>query len=463
MKILVFVSNDQYIRNYLQTDALSALSKHEIFFIVSDKCKDRKSLEGNPAYCGSLPTDVESERQQFELLNTLMWRHRKRSRTFKYRFSRFYKTSRGPGLKNFLHRLRGRLYASKYVLLGNRIVGPFAIPELIRRLPGNTALAVYLDQIKPDLVIFPSSAFDPLGNDLVNLAKPRRIKTLFLIDNWDNLSSKSIFWAAPDFLGVWGEQSRRHAQQIHGISPDRVFNIGTPRFAGYYGVNPDTVTSHFLFDYILFCGVALPFDELTALKALDQEINDHPETYGGMKIVYRPHPYRQQRLCPDLFRDEDFRHVVMDPQVKDAYYKTDSDFHPALDYYPVLLSKAKLVVCPLTTMLIESLLCGTRVLAIIYDDKLHYTSPMFAHKYYLHFEGIEGIAGLHFATSETGIGVDMRHLILEKNTISRASMFASLKHFIFSDERPYSVRLSDLIDTIDDQGLKRPGAANLGA
>ncbi len=37
-------------------------------------------------------------------------------------------------------------------------------------------------------MVFPSSAYDPLGNDLVRTAKPRGIKTLFLIDNWDNLS-----------------------------------------------------------------------------------------------------------------------------------------------------------------------------------------------------------------------------------------------------------------------------------
>lgn len=448
MKILIFLSRDEYVRNYLQTEALSGLSSHELVFLLSDKCKNRKSLEGKPGFLGTLPSDPVSEKKQYELFNFLMWRYRKRSRTFYYRFSRFYKTFRLPGIKNRLLNLRGRLQAAKYVLLGNRFIGPLVIPAIIRGLPESSGLSRILDESKPDLVIFPSSAYDPLGNDLVRTAKPRGIKTLFLIDNWDNLSSKSIFWALPDYLGVWGEQSREHAGRIHGMSPENVFSIGTPRFQSYYEVDPAAVRSHFPFDYILFCGVALAFDELAALKRLDDEISSHPEVYGTLKIVYRPHPYRHMRFCPDLFREEDFRNVVIDPQVKDAYYKTDSDFHPALDYYPVLLSKARLVVCPLTTMLIESLLCGTRVLAITYDDKLHYTSPMFARRYYLHFEGIEKIKGLSFADSEAGIGSDMRRLIQDKAGIARSDMFSSLNHFIYSDGKPYSARLRGLVDSI---------------
>jgi hypothetical protein len=447
MKILIFLSRDEYVRNYLQTDALSTLSGHEILFLLSDKCKNRKPAEGKPGFLGILPSDPASEKKQYELFNFLMWRHRKRSRTFYYRFSRFYKTFRLPGLKNRLLNLRGRLQAAKYVLLGNRVLGPIVIPALIRGIPASQGLARILEQAKPDLVVFPSSAYDPLGNDLVRTARPRGIKTLFVIDNWDNLSSKSIFWAPPDFLGVWGEQSRQHAIRIHGIDPSRVQNIGTPRFQSYYEVDPAKVTSHYPFEYILFCGVALAFDELGALKRLDAEISAHPEVYGGLKIVYRPHPYRHARFCPDVFKEEDFKNVVIDKQVRDAYYRTDSDFHPALDYYPVLLSKARLVVCPLTTMLIESLLCGTQVLAITYDDKIHYTSPMFAYKYYLHFEGIERIKGLNFAGRAEALGEDMRRLISDAPTVTRAGIFESLNHFIFSDDRPYKARLGNLVES----------------
>ncbi|MDQ3002987.1 MAG: hypothetical protein M3Y08_17210 [Fibrobacterota bacterium] len=84
-----------------------------MIYLLSDKCKNSKTLEGNPAYLGKLPTDPESEKQQYELFNILMWRHRKLSRTFYYRFSRFYKTFRKPGLKNFLLNLRGRIQAAK--------------------------------------------------------------------------------------------------------------------------------------------------------------------------------------------------------------------------------------------------------------------------------------------------------------------------------------------------------------
>lgn len=447
MRILVILCFDDYVRYYVHTGAFRDLEReHDVRFILSDRCKMRDV----PGLVGTIPTqDREILRAHAMLFDVLSWRYRHRSRTFKYRLSRLYKTFPNNSINNVLSNLIGLREAAKYALLGNRVIGPWFIRRQRASIPMNPDLERIVREQQPDLVILPSTATEPIGSDLVRIAQvARAFSTLFLIDNWDNLSSKSLFWAPPDYLGVWGEQAREHAASIHDIEASRVSLVGTPRFEAYYSARKGAMRRHYAFRYILFCGAALAFDELTALRRLDDELAAHPEVYGDIKIVYRPHPRRQRRLCPDVFHEHDFRRVVLDEQVRTAYYDNDPDSQPALDYYPALLAEAELVVCPLTTMLVEALLCGTRVLAITYDDGIHYTSPHNAYRYYRHFEGIETIKELYLNRSAEQLGADIRALITRSSPTNRDEIFDSLQHFLYRDSRSYSERLAAAVGQI---------------
>ncbi len=449
MRVLILLPYDDYIRYYVQTGAFAALqAEHECHFAVSDHCKQVDVVRALPGFAGVIATDEATDAAHYELFNVLTWRHRRRSKTFAYRFSRLYRSYPNDSVVHIGKNLAGLRQAAKYVLLGNRVVAPHAIPRLIDRLPINADLARIVEEVAPDVAVFPCSAHDAMGNDVVRLAEKHGFESLFLVDNWDNLSSKSLFWAVPDHLCVWGEQSREHAERIHGIPRERVSLIGTPRFEAYYSVDKRTVTPPYPFRYVLFCGAALAFDELGALHRLDDELERHPDVYGDLKIVYRPHPRRQARLSPDVFHEKDFRRVVLDEQLAESYYRGDFYFQPKLDYYPRLLAGAELVVCPLTTMLIESLLCGTPVLAITYDDGIHYTSPHNAYRYYLHFEGIERIAGLRLNRDADALGSDLRALVASPPRPTRAEIEASLQYFLYKDERSYGRRLADTVAAI---------------
>jgi hypothetical protein len=452
MKILIVLSRSEYVRNYGQTAAFRRLcAEHDCSLVLSDRCSPAELRGDAPAIVGTFATTRKLDRAHLELFNVLTWQQRRKSRTFRYRFSRLYRDYPNTSPRNVLHNLAGLRKALKYVLLGNRWLSRVSVPRLIARLPINPELARFVDQQKPDLVLFPCSAYDPVGNDLARLGAARGFRTLFLVDNWDNLSSKSIFWAKPDYLGVWGEQSRQHATEIHAIAPERVFAIGTPRFEGYYALRQAPAPAPYPFPYLLFCGSALAFDELAALHLLDRELSQHPAIYGELRIVYRPHPERQPRSCPDRFDERDFSRVILDEQVEDRYYRGDASF-PSLDYYPGLLSGAKLVVGPLTTMLIEAILCGTPVLAIAYDDRIHFTSPHNARKFYLHFDGIEDICGLSVNRERSQLAADLRARMSQSGRLEPAEVDASLEHFLHHDPRPYPERLAAVVRALDPGG-----------
>ncbi len=76
-------------------------------------------------------------------------------------------------------------------------------------------------------------------------------------------------------------------------------------------------------------------DEVGALKELEEELEFNRGIYGDLKIIYRPHPWRQGK---NNFNESDFRHVELDMQMKDHYYSGKElsnavDFQPSIDYY----------------------------------------------------------------------------------------------------------------------------------
>ncbi|RJQ53514.1 MAG: hypothetical protein C4530_17900 [Desulfobacteraceae bacterium] len=451
MRILIIITSDLYVRNYIHSGAFNTLENEECWYIAYEKVQNRASFECKEHFAGYFTVDEAVVAKHVELLNVLMWKYRKRSSTFMWRFlilywpmtAQWYRSNRrGNFFLRWLRSVRGL----KYPILGSAPLSAIAIPYLVRQLTVNEDILRYLERIRPDLVIIPSSAYDPIGTDVARLKSRFSYKTLFLIDNWDNISSKSIMWALPDHLSVWGEQSKEHAVYIHGMSSDKVTCIGTPRFDSYFSNDPKHFAPPYDFDYILFCGCAEPFDELSALKILDFEISGNPALYGTTKIVYRPHPKKHQRICEDVFRPDFFENVILDRQAGEYHYrKTDNTYQPDLDYYPSLLFNARLVVAPLTTMIIEALICGTNVLAVVYNDGVHYTSPHNTLRYYEHFRGVERIKGLFFCRAKEDLGEKVRQLVADPIRFDRKEMLASLKYFLYHDELSYGERLKKIV------------------
>lgn len=445
MKTLIVISSDLFVRNYLQTDALSGINRADCWYIAQDTVTHRDALERRENFAGYYHLDNNLQARHNFLLDVLMWRYRDRCRTFRFRFFRMHWPHKGTSWYS-LRRIYRILKAVKYFLWGSKIASLFVIPFLKRRIPICRELEELVNKIRPRLVVFPSAAYDPAGPDLVRLSRKLGFKTLFLIDNWDNLSSKSVLWEKPDHLAVWGQQSKEHAITIHGVDGEAVTKIGTPRFEQYFDMNLAEYARPYDFEYYLFCGCAVPFDEISALQLLDKEISEQPEIYANARIIYRPHPWRQKRSCFDSFKREDFRNVEMDRQLQAGYTSSgDTTFQPDLRYYPALLGHAKLVIAPLTTMIIESLVCGTRVLALTYDDGVHFTSPHNVFAHYLHFEGIDKIHGLTFCRNKHDLGKTLRDAASSSTLVSTMDIRASLKYFLYHDAEPYSERLKRLV------------------
>ena len=266
------------------------------------------------------------------------------------------------------------------------------------------------------------------------------LKTLLIIDNWDNLSSKSVLYELPKYLSVWGQQSMEHAIDIHGMRKENIFTLGTPRFDGYFKLRDTKLSSYFDFRYILFVGTALEFDERAALVQMNKLFSENA-IFKNYKIVYRPHPWRQSN---NNFSIDDLQHVCLDPQIGTAYKQGEKTQQPDLQYYPALLQNAEAVVGGMTTMLIESLLMRTPFVAFIWKDTKHVTNMRAVFQNYIHFRGIDRISALLLNYDSKDLLRDLVSALEKKTKIDKNQLDNELNYF-------YTIHRDKFCDRLDKQ------------
>lgn len=460
-KVLFALSGDIYVRNYLHSGVLEALTEaHDISVIGNAELSLSEEVSNLPNFLGFYAfSQKEKARYEFAF-RLLMWRYRKKSKTFMYRWVRSSKFAEVLGKQNplatavafsawFLDSLRNPKWLI-LPILANRVLFRVVFHLALRNVGTNSAIERFLTSQKWDLVVFPSAAFDPMSVDLARLGSIHGTRTLCLIDNWDNLTSKTIFWHKPDHLGVWGEQSKKQAVEIHGFGPNKVHIVGTPRFDDYFRLRATSQNSPYPFPYVLFVGSAMPFDEISALKELEACLLELGPQYEEMKIVYRPHPWQQKRKTEAEFDPNAFFKVVLDKQFRSrrpayTYEEKNRDgFQPNLSYYPALLSCADVVVGPLTTMLLEAALCLRPVVALGYADGTHY-SPRDG--YFVHFDGIDAIPAFRVCRDQANLGVELKHA-LSTGPIAARESDAVTRFFLEQPKDGYTTGLSSLIEKL---------------
>ena len=479
-KILFIISGELFLRNYIRTGVIDYLSKNYDCKIIADrKIYNKVVVEKLENFAGYYISDPKEFDKRRNLMSVISWRYRKKSSTFSYRIMWFtgLRTlnffSSLTHFKEFLSFVKINLTRRKNVIKRSEKIFTFRRNKLLPMIFGNLiifsifmffykktltlnrSLEKYIESIKPDIILFPSTAYEPISYDILEIGTKKKVKILFLIDNWDNLSSKTLFLRKPDFITVWGRQTLEHGVNIQGLKEKQIIMIGTPRFDIYYKTLNNLPKSPINGKYVLFLGVALEMDEIGALKELDKELEQNKDLYGDLKIIYRPHPWRHGKKD---FNESDFKHVELDMQMKDTYLRLKKyddtynkrtipiEFQPNMDYYPAIIGNANFIVASLTTMAIEALIMEKKVLLIVYDDGQNYfTTPKNVFNYCEHFRGIEKLKGFVFCKEKSRLRQQFRDTYVNMRRDGFKSIKSDLSYFLFNDNREYQQRLFDAI------------------
>ena len=318
----------------------------------------------------------------------------------------------------------------------------------------NPAMLALTLRERPDFFILPSAALDHVTDDVLQIAEALAIPTLLLVAGWDNLSSKGLLYHKPTMVGVWGEQSRKHAVEVQGIEEGRVFSIGAPHYEVFRDskqMDRDTIRQTWGVplkgNLILFAGTLRLFDETRLLEEIDQAID--LGLLPSMHFVYRPHPLRSTRAHESNFFDHEWHHITMDPQVADAYRtRTQDNFLSRMNQLARLYCAVDAVVSPMSTVLLEALMFGLPTMAVAFGDGKHSWS---ADKVsgMLHFKELYEVHELLVCRDRANFFSLLRELVSKIGDSSwSAALRGSTGYFVCQDEQSYGNRVLSLVETM---------------
>jgi hypothetical protein len=474
--ITIVLDSQEYVRNFVESGALVGLSnKFKIKLLAPHRLKlpDNSTDNFEIVWFDELPRNRYA---LYRVLNDIStWRYRSRSRTFSYRHKRFYPslgfsfnklfyklipnksrlteipTSEIDGeIPRRIHFYLRNLY-SMFKGYGIKFLSQSPLFEILLLASGlnkvkNKYLYNALQKAQPSIILLPTSGVSNLYYEVINIAISLKIPSYFIIDNWDNLSSKALYLKLPDFMGVWGQQTKQHAVTIQGMRKEQIYLLGSARFC-IYEKYKTRVSEKSERKFILFLGSFLYFNELRALKILNEEITQNPNIYGDTYILYRPHPLGNNISKVNF---EPLNRVKLDPDLVNVVSgnpKTDLGQHNLLHYIELFLS-AQFVVGGLTSMLLESGLNQRKYVAIAYEEAETLTSPSTVLTEYLHLQGIESLDHLIICRDEDLLPKLFRACFLSPTLQEVEITNSKLQFFVEHGVEGFAQRLNNSISQI---------------
>lgn len=150
-----------------------------------------------------------------------------------------------------------------------------------------------------DLILIPSTNNDIRSLILLKSLNKSDVKSLLVIDNWDNLSSKSVFHIKPTFISVMGFQQALHAHEIQGFKETAISILGLPRYQSLYRHKKNSsglaIRSKIQELTIAYLGFGPPHNEVQVLEFI---LDWNKTCYSDdtrLTLIYRPHPTRTVR------------------------------------------------------------------------------------------------------------------------------------------------------------------------
>ena len=401
-KILILINSDTYVRNYLETEAFKKIvKKFNCFFIANSNevlNKKRLSKKLKKKFLGY----IDYSKNDFKMFQKYLYRNfllnNENSRTIDYLKKKILRPKfywQGDKWYDLVLKFPSRLFSFLKKNL-EFLIFKIINKNIFLKIPDNKIIEI-CDKIKPDLFIFPLQDAHIASFDLLQINKKN--KTLGLIDNWDNLSSRPTHQLKPKYISVWGKQTKEHAIKFQKFNKQNIFVIGTPRFSEYFKKRNIKLKSNFKFKYFLFLESFNNYDNFFVLKKLDNFIEKNKK-FKNYKILYRPHPWQKKNRS--ILIENEFKNLIIDPQLKKKYLslKFSSSFQPDIKYYSSLIKNAEVVITGPTSMLIEATIFYKKILLLAYKSKSStpYSEEL---KNFEHLKGIENLKNIKTVNIES--------------------------------------------------------------
>ena len=451
MKIAVFLDNDPTIRHFVHSGALGEiLRQHDVVFAVPPLGHKRVSSDLGAVHALGRVVPIE-----FPEPRRKIWRHWFVIEQMKFPISRD---------KFEIWKVRWSIIGLKpallYSFLGFPGIYGFTKMALRWALARHQPVEfdAFLDREKPDLLLHPSTFEGHFINEVIEAGRVRDIPSVLVMNSWDNPSVKRAAAGQPDWVVVWGEQTRRHTVDMMNVPEDRVLVLGAAQFDVFR--NPPRITpEEFRKEHgiesgpvVLYCGSSIGMNESDHLLLLDDAIASG--RLPPMSVVYRPHPWGVKGDVARRILDTPWKHVTIEASMREflttlAERKSQGFYMAEYARTHDILSSADAVVSPLSTILIEAALHGRPALCYYPSRERQDAVSRTRNAQLRHFKELLDTDILLLAEDRNEI-VPMVHKLMQRvgDETHRAYVENAVKFFVEPPGGPYPEAFAALIQNI---------------
>lgn len=447
IKILIFIEVDVVVRHFVHSRIFDDLAKNaEVTFVFPEQ--GHKRMKGLDPAKLDLPSSylhlpVHNERQKWWKWLYLLRQIRRFPGEQAAALRRLHLNAVGPKAAFIftILSLPGLYHVSRWALL-------FKL-----RQHSNEGLSKLLNEFRPDVVIHPCVLEGSYINDLLEALQLRGIPSVVIMNSWDNPSTKRAMVGKPDWMLVWGEQTKRHAIDLAGMPADRVLSFGVAQFETYRTL-PRIDHAEFLRcnglpadrPIVMYAGSSKGTDEIAHLTLLDRAIESG--ALPRVTILYRPHPWGNGGKGGERLLDQPWCNVVIENSMRgylervragdrNKYLSDYCDTHDVLSHIDALMS-------PLSTIILEAAMHRKPVMCFMpeSDGSEHFMLDAAL----MHFHDMFRMPQMLLAYSNAELILRTNELISRiGDEVWIQALAENCSFFVQCHKRPYGERLTAFI------------------
>lgn len=456
-KILIILSSEYY-NKYLSLNSFKNLEKkYDVIFALKKNTLKKDNLKKKKIF--KFYKLDSNDKHILRYLKLIKLRSKKRikalttSLSFAFPSFEFYKTL----YFEKSHKFPILFYIKNFFIknMAYKILSTFPFFQLYKKflffkIKNNTEIDSLIAKIKPDLIIYPTHFAEPEMLYINRSSQKSNTKTFYIVDNWDNLTTKAAMLKKADYLGVWGQQSKNHAIKYHDYKSKNIFLLGNNRIDKYFKFRKKKYKNIIKINkpYVLFLGSNLLFrDELKCLKILDKEIYKN-NLHSKIKIVYRFHP-QLSKVFRNEFTDIKFQNIEINVPSSKLAFLSDRNLvrtkTQTTDYFPLIQNANYLMGLCATTITIEGFIFGKSFIVLECLDQKNARMSKFLSKFSEHPKGLDKIE----IYKNINTYDEFFKLIVKKNIkIDQKKIDNQLNFFYYNQVTNYQLKIKQCVDKI---------------
>jgi hypothetical protein len=360
--IVICFENSRFLLSYCNAESLVKLKlKYNLTFIISEKISAEESfflLDYGKVYRFN---EIKFLKKITNLvLARKTYLNRYKSKSFETRIRHLY-----PEIFFTSNKLLDyRKISVFYIKIKKENVALKSIEQKILKYSTNINKFINSDTSTKHFIILSGGAYSGFETSAISFANQNKINTVLVIDNWDNLSSKSILLAEPKIAVVWGDFMEKEARVIHSFNKTRIYQLTPLRFNYEAKINRHINASK----YVLFAGSGGNTEnEMELLKKCATIFQNY---LTNVDLLYRPHPTtisNYSRFIQEFNSTfNGYINVKIDSSLNEL---SKNNWYSINDQKRVsdLIVNCEFLITPHSTMLLEANFRGKPAVALSYD------------------------------------------------------------------------------------------------